>query len=216
MRVTTRSGRSVTATLAKSFLTLREGRVVPIDGKDLVVGDVLPVNRCLPLWNLNDTIGHQDAKHDGNGDDDDDENKGASKGSDEMIAVSQSASTGSSLFAALRSGCRKRARRCLDAVFAGRDRGEGIASPADPVETDLIMALASLAGGDEAVTADGARVLLGRALLLMHRPTAPTARPTHVWATFFGTRSSGSTLCLTTGATMSMISRSNTTPIFPC
>ncbi|AJF98256.1 DNA-directed RNA polymerase II subunit RPB1 [Pandoravirus inopinatum] len=162
VRVTTRSGRSVTATLAKSFLTLREGRVVPIDGKDLVVGDVLPVNRCLPLWNLNDTIGHQDAKHDGNGDDDD-ENKGASKGSDEMIAVSQSASTGSSLFAALRSGCRKRARRCLDAVFAGRDRGEGIASPADPVETDLIMALASLAGGDEAVTADGARVLLGRA-----------------------------------------------------
>ncbi|WBR14357.1 DNA-directed RNA polymerase ii subunit rpb 1 [Pandoravirus kuranda] len=50
VRVRTLSGRTVTATLAKSFLTLRDGRVTPIDGKDLRVGDVLPVNRRLPLW----------------------------------------------------------------------------------------------------------------------------------------------------------------------
>ncbi|AGO82278.1 RNA polymerase rbp1 [Pandoravirus dulcis] len=151
VRVETRSGRSVTATLAKSFLTLREGRVVPIDGKDLVVGDVLPVNRRLPLW-------HTRADNDGGGD------------GDETALAVPTAPARPSLFAALRRGCRKRARRCLDRVFAGRGCGEGIASPTDPVETDLLMALASLAGGSHAAMVCDARVILGRA------PAAHVAR----------------------------------------
>ena len=47
--VRTRTGRRVTATLAKSFLTLdKDGHVVPINGSDLTVGMPLPVNRLLP------------------------------------------------------------------------------------------------------------------------------------------------------------------------
>ncbi|AGO85880.1 RNA polymerase rbp1 [Pandoravirus salinus] len=168
VRVTTRSGRSVTATLAKSFLTLREGRVVPIDGKDLVVGDVLPVNRRLPLWDTARVADHRGGRdNDDESETDNDteaeshnvESNGKSNGGDEAAGVSQPPR--SSLFAALRSGCRKRARRCLDAMFAGR--GRGIALSADPVETDLVMALASLAGDDRAATVDGARVMLGPA-----------------------------------------------------
>lgn len=151
VRVETRSGRSVTATLAKSFLTLREGRVVPIDGKDLVVGDVLPVNRRLPLWHTRP-----------------DNDCGADV--DETAFVAPTAPARPSLFAALRRGCRKRAQRCLDSVFAGRGRGEGVASPTDPVETDLLMALASLAGGSHAAMVCDARVTLGRA------PAAHVAR----------------------------------------
>ena len=45
IRVTTEHGRDVTATKAKSFLQLREGKIVGIDGKDLKVGDYLPVSR---------------------------------------------------------------------------------------------------------------------------------------------------------------------------
>jgi DNA-directed RNA polymerase beta' subunit len=48
VRVTTASGRTVTATVGKSFLTLRGGEVVPVDGKDLREGDVLPVNDPCP------------------------------------------------------------------------------------------------------------------------------------------------------------------------
>jgi DNA-directed RNA polymerase beta' subunit len=48
VRVRTRTGRAVTATLAKSFLTLRNGLVVPIDGASLVEGDLLPVNARVP------------------------------------------------------------------------------------------------------------------------------------------------------------------------
>ena len=45
LKVTTEHGRDVTATKAKSFLQLREGKIVGIDGKDLKVGDYLPVSR---------------------------------------------------------------------------------------------------------------------------------------------------------------------------
>ena len=45
IRVTTEHGRDVTATKAKSFLQLRDGKIVGVDGKDLKVGDYLPVSR---------------------------------------------------------------------------------------------------------------------------------------------------------------------------
>ena len=45
IKVTTEHGRDVTATKAKSFLQLREGKIVGVDGKDLKVGDYLPVSR---------------------------------------------------------------------------------------------------------------------------------------------------------------------------
>ena len=44
-QVTTEHGRDVTATKAKSFLQLREGKMVQVNGKDLKVGDYLPVSR---------------------------------------------------------------------------------------------------------------------------------------------------------------------------
>ena len=45
IRVTTEHGRDVTATKAKSFLQLRDGKIIGVDGKDLKVGDYLPVSR---------------------------------------------------------------------------------------------------------------------------------------------------------------------------
>ena len=45
IRVTTEHGRDVTATKAKSFLQLRDGKILGVDGKDLKVGDYLPVSR---------------------------------------------------------------------------------------------------------------------------------------------------------------------------
>ena len=45
LKVTTEHGRDVTATKAKSFLQLREGKIVEVNGKDLKVGDYLPVSR---------------------------------------------------------------------------------------------------------------------------------------------------------------------------
>jgi DNA-directed RNA polymerase beta' subunit len=48
IKVTTYSGRTVTATLAKSFLTNVNGKVTPTYGKDLKVGMELPLTRKLP------------------------------------------------------------------------------------------------------------------------------------------------------------------------
>ena len=49
IEVETESGRIVTATKGKSFLTRRGNKLVPTDGEDLRVGDHLPVTRTLKL-----------------------------------------------------------------------------------------------------------------------------------------------------------------------
>ena len=45
LKVTTRGCREITATKAKSFLQLIDGKIQPVNGKDLKVGDYLPVSR---------------------------------------------------------------------------------------------------------------------------------------------------------------------------
>jgi DNA-directed RNA polymerase beta' subunit len=45
LKVTTRGCREITATKAKSFLQLVDGKIQPVNGKDLMVGDYLPVSR---------------------------------------------------------------------------------------------------------------------------------------------------------------------------
>ena len=45
LKVTTEHGRDVTATKAKSFLQLRDGKIQEVNGSDLKVGDYLPVSR---------------------------------------------------------------------------------------------------------------------------------------------------------------------------
>jgi len=49
IKVTTRSGRSVTATKAKSFLTRKDNKIVPTEGSDLKVGDHLPITANLQV-----------------------------------------------------------------------------------------------------------------------------------------------------------------------
>jgi hypothetical protein len=50
LKVSTRTGRSVTATKAKSFLVLSEdGRVVPVNGSDLRLGQRIPITRYLEV-----------------------------------------------------------------------------------------------------------------------------------------------------------------------
>lgn len=49
IEVTTESGRSVTATKGKSFLTRRHNKLVATEGEDLKVGDYLPVTRTLKI-----------------------------------------------------------------------------------------------------------------------------------------------------------------------
>lgn len=49
IKVTTRSGRTATATKAKSFLTRVENKIVPTKGADLRVGDRLPVSFHFPM-----------------------------------------------------------------------------------------------------------------------------------------------------------------------
>lgn len=68
--IRTLSGRTVKATLAKSFLTRKDNKVVPVNGNELKVGDVLPVTGNLELktkllvdykyrtWNLDDELGY--------------------------------------------------------------------------------------------------------------------------------------------------------------
>jgi DNA-directed RNA polymerase beta' subunit len=49
IKVTTRSGRSVTATKGKSFLMRRDNKIVQVDGENLEVGQHLPVSTVLPF-----------------------------------------------------------------------------------------------------------------------------------------------------------------------
>jgi DNA-directed RNA polymerase beta' subunit len=55
LKVTTRSGRDVIATKAKSFLMRRENKIVQVEGEDIKVGDYLPVSRILPVGDTDDT-----------------------------------------------------------------------------------------------------------------------------------------------------------------
>ena len=48
LKVITKSGREVIATKAKSFLTRKDNRIVPLRGDELKVGDFLPVSNILP------------------------------------------------------------------------------------------------------------------------------------------------------------------------
>ena len=52
VKITTRSGRTVTATKAKSFLVVEEGKVVTKEGSELKVEDKIPVLRTLPTEDL--------------------------------------------------------------------------------------------------------------------------------------------------------------------
>ena len=49
LHVTTQGGRDVHATKAKSFVVIKDGRLVPVTGDDLCVGDTVPVTN--PDWN---------------------------------------------------------------------------------------------------------------------------------------------------------------------
>ncbi len=48
IKVTTQTGRSVVATTGLSFLVMREGKIVPINGSELKLGDKLPVAWAIP------------------------------------------------------------------------------------------------------------------------------------------------------------------------
>jgi intein/homing endonuclease len=48
IKVTTKTGRSVVATTGLSFLVMREGKIVPINGSELEIGDKLPVAFSMP------------------------------------------------------------------------------------------------------------------------------------------------------------------------
>ena len=45
LKIKTRNGQEVIATKAKSFLTLKDGKLVPTKGEDINIGDYLPVNK---------------------------------------------------------------------------------------------------------------------------------------------------------------------------
>lgn len=57
LKITTRSGRSVTATKAKSFLKRGDNKILPVNGDSLQVGDYLPVSKVLPI---NENVTHLD------------------------------------------------------------------------------------------------------------------------------------------------------------
>ena len=49
LRITTRSGRKITATFSHSFVVRRNNQIVPIKGKDLVLGDRIPLVTSIPV-----------------------------------------------------------------------------------------------------------------------------------------------------------------------
>jgi len=49
LKITTQSGRDVICTKAKSLLMKVKNEVIPVDGENLKVGDLVPVSRILPL-----------------------------------------------------------------------------------------------------------------------------------------------------------------------
>jgi len=52
LRITTRSGRVITATANHSFLMLKKGRYVPIKGSTLKIGDPVPICSSIPMGTL--------------------------------------------------------------------------------------------------------------------------------------------------------------------
>lgn len=64
LEVTTESGRIVKATKGKSFLTLRNSKIVDINGSELKIGDILPISntmamddkRIINTWNLKNVL----------------------------------------------------------------------------------------------------------------------------------------------------------------
>ena len=51
IKVTTKTGRSVVATTGLSFLVMRKGKIVPINGSELTIGDKLPISWSIPKPN---------------------------------------------------------------------------------------------------------------------------------------------------------------------
>lgn len=54
IKVTTRSGRTATATKAKSFLTRVDNKIIPTKGADLRIGDRLPVSYHFPMNDIDE------------------------------------------------------------------------------------------------------------------------------------------------------------------
>ena len=52
VKIETKSGRKVTATLAKSFITRKDNEILAINGSDLKIGHYLPIVKDLPTENL--------------------------------------------------------------------------------------------------------------------------------------------------------------------
>jgi DNA-directed RNA polymerase beta' subunit len=50
IKVTTKSGREVVATKAKSFLKRENNKIVPVNGEDLKIGDYIPVSNSIPFF----------------------------------------------------------------------------------------------------------------------------------------------------------------------
>lgn len=58
IKVSTKTGRSVVATTGLSFLVKREGKIVPINGSELTIGDKLPISWKIPKPNTVKTTLH--------------------------------------------------------------------------------------------------------------------------------------------------------------
>lgn len=56
LKVTTKSGREVIATKAKSFLKRVDNKIIQVDGEELRVGDYLPVSKLVPTEDENQNI----------------------------------------------------------------------------------------------------------------------------------------------------------------
>ena len=54
VKIKTKSGRTVTATQQKSFLIYQDGKIVPTNGSDLKVGDLIPVTFKMPNYTTNE------------------------------------------------------------------------------------------------------------------------------------------------------------------
>ncbi|MHA1651328.1 MAG: DNA-directed RNA polymerase subunit A' [Candidatus Helarchaeota archaeon] len=51
IRITTRSGRTITSTLSHSFVIRKDNKIIPIEGKKLTIGDRIPLITSLPMEN---------------------------------------------------------------------------------------------------------------------------------------------------------------------
>ncbi len=66
LKITTKTGRTIIATLSHSFVVRKENKILPIKGRNLRIGDRLPIVRNLPSENPLRTIplGLNEARHD--------------------------------------------------------------------------------------------------------------------------------------------------------